>query len=231
MQAEKTMTNMAHVDPMIQAILKADHLSEETRIGYSKRLALIATAARNKALHLVLTLHAQKVLNWIFRSYTEAGTQRTMIVAILAAYKLLDLKTREKASYAMYLEQYERLDAELKDRAKDNVPTKRQRAGFVSYVELQRVRKKLEFDSKERLLLSFYGGCIPPLRNDLHACAIQLLKCDADEGSKQALLQEVTPNEILLPTESNAAGVLILREFKPKIESTQCCTPDLWGMS
>jgi len=41
----------------------------------------------------------------------------------------------------------------------------------------------------------------------------------------------VTPNEILLPTESNAAGVLILREFKPKIESTQCCTPDLWGMS
>lgn len=49
-----------------------------------------------------------------------------MIVAILAAYKLLDLKTREKASYALYLEQYELLDAELKDR--DNVPTKRQRA-------------------------------------------------------------------------------------------------------
>ncbi len=85
------MTNMAHVDPMIQAILKA----EETRIGYSKRLALIATAARNKGLTLVLTLHAQRVLNWIFRSYTEAGTQRTIIVAILAAYKLLNLKTRE----------------------------------------------------------------------------------------------------------------------------------------
>ena len=92
--------------------------------------------------------------------------------------------------------------------------TKRQRAGFVSYVELQRVRKKLEFDSKERLLLSFYGGCIPPLRNDLHACAIQLLKCEDDEGSKQAVLQQVTPNEILLPIDGNAAGVLILREFK-----------------
>ena len=208
------MTNMAHVDPMIQAILKADHLSEETCIGYSKRLALIATAARHKGLHLVLTLHPQKVLNWIFRSYTEVGTQRTMIVAILAAYKSLDLKTRDKASYAMYLEQYERLDAELKDRAKDNVPTKRQRAGFVSYVELQRVRKRLEFGSKERLLLSFYGGCIPPLRNDLHACAIQLLKCEDDEGSKQAVLQQVTPNEIWLPTDCNAAGVLILREFK-----------------
>ncbi len=33
------MTDMAHVDLMIQAILRASHLSEETRIGYSKRLA------------------------------------------------------------------------------------------------------------------------------------------------------------------------------------------------
>jgi len=208
------MTDMAHKDPMIQAILKADHLREETRLGYSKRLALIATAARNKALQPVLTLHPQKVLNWIFKSYTEVGTQRTMIVAVLAAYKLLNLKATKKASYAVYLEQYERLDEELRDRAKDNVPTERQRAGFVSYVELQKVRKKLTFGSKERLLLSFYGGCIPPLRNDLHACAIQLLKCDDDEVAKQALLHQVTPNEILLPVDRSAAGVLILREFK-----------------
>jgi len=94
------------------------------------------------------------------------------------------------------------------------VPTERQRAGFVSYIELQMVRKKLAFGSKERLLLSFYGGCIPPLRNDLHACAIQLLKCDDDEAAKQALLHQVTPNEILLPVDRNAAGVLILRGFK-----------------
>ena len=214
MQPETAMTNIDSVDPIIQAILRADHLSEETRIGYSKRLALIATAAKNKALQPVLTLHPQKVLNWIFRSYTEVGTQRTMIVAVLAAFKLLNLKATKKASYAMCLEQYERLDAQLRDRAKDNVPTERQRAGFVSYVELQMVRKKLAFGSKERLLLSFYGGCIPPLRNDLHACAIQLLKCDDDKAAKQALLHQVTPNEILLPVDRNAAGVLILREFK-----------------
>ena len=85
------MASIDNVDPMIQAIMRADHLSKETRIGYSKRLALIATAARNKELQPVLTLHPQKVLNWIFRSYTEVGTQRTMIVAILAAYKLLNL--------------------------------------------------------------------------------------------------------------------------------------------
>ena len=212
--ARGCMTSIDKVDPMIQAILRANHLSKETCIGYSKRLALIAAAAKNKALHPVLTMHPQKVLSWIFRNYSEVGTQRTMIVAILAAYKLLNLKATQQASYTMYLEQYERLDAQLRDRAKDNVPTERQRAGFVSYVELQKVRKKLTFGSKERLLLSFYGGCIPPLRNDLHACAIQLLNCDDDEAAQQALLHQVTPNEILLPVDTNSAGVLILREFK-----------------
>ena len=86
----------------------------------------------------------------------------------------------------------------------------------MSYVELQNIVKKLTFGSKERLLLSFYGGCIPPLRNDLHACAIQLLKCDDDQ---QALLHQVTPNEILLPADRNSAGLLILREFKTQDRS------------
>ncbi len=62
--------------------------------------------------------------------------------------------------------------------------------------------------------MSFYGGCIPPLRNNLQACAIQVLKRDDDEVAKQALLHQVTPNEILLPTDRSAAGVLILREVK-----------------
>lgn len=153
------MASIDKVDPMIQAIFRANHLSEETRIGYSKRLALIASAARRKALHSVLTMHPQKVLSWILKSYSEVGTQRTMIVAILAAYKQLNLKATQQASYAMYLEQYERLDAQLRDRAKDNVPTERQRAGFVSYVELQQVRKKLTFGSKERLLQGWRRGC------------------------------------------------------------------------
>jgi len=105
-----------------------------------------------------LTLHPQKVLNWIFRSYTEVGTQRTMIVAVLAAYNLMNMNGTKQASYAMYLEQYERLDEELRDRAKDNVPTERQRAGFVSYVELQKVRKKLTFLMMRSCLRTFKMG-------------------------------------------------------------------------
>ncbi|DBA88620.1 TPA: hypothetical protein ACH3X1_004267 [Trebouxia sp. C0004] len=153
------MTSIDKVDPVIQAILRADHLSEDTRIGYSKRLRLIATAARNKALHPVLTMHPHKVLNWIFRSYSEVGTQRTMIVAILAAYKLLHLKATNQASYAVYLEQYERLDAQLRDRAKDNVPSERQRAGFVSCVELQKDIQASEIEGEHKQI-SKCSSCI-----------------------------------------------------------------------
>ena len=89
----------------------------------------------------------------------------------------------------------------------------------MSYVELQKVRKKLTFGSKERLLLSSEGGCIPPLRNDLHACAIQLPKSNDGQAAQQALLHQVTPNEILLPADRNSAGVLILKEFKTQDRS------------
>ncbi|KAL3134500.1 hypothetical protein ABBQ38_006351 [Trebouxia sp. C0009 RCD-2024] len=58
---------------------------------------------------------------------------------IVAVYKLLDMKRKEQNSYDLFLEQYDKLDAVLRDRAKDNVPTARQRAGFVSYVELQKI--------------------------------------------------------------------------------------------
>ncbi len=44
-------------DPIIQAVLKADHLSEETRRVYSKNLSMIAQAARQQPLVKVLTQH------------------------------------------------------------------------------------------------------------------------------------------------------------------------------
>ena len=114
-----------------------------------------------------------------------------------------------------------KLDAQLRDRAKDNVPAERQRAGFVSYVELQKVKGGLLLAAKRgcccpcmvaAFLLS--GIIFKPVQYNLQACAIQLLKCDDDEVAKQALLHQVTPNEILLQTDRSAAGVLILREVK-----------------
>ena len=64
---------------MIQAILRANHLSEENRIGYFKTLDLIATAARNKAIQPVLAMHPQKVLSHFCKRYPEVG----MIVALV----------------------------------------------------------------------------------------------------------------------------------------------------
>ena len=66
------MTATDSVDPVIQAILRADHLSEETRIGLQKA-GPFAAAARNKALHPMLnhasTKSAELDLQELLRSW------------------------------------------------------------------------------------------------------------------------------------------------------------------
>ncbi len=200
-------------DPAIAAVLKAEHLSEETRRVYTKNLAMVAEAAGNRALLPVLTRHATSVIQYITTKYTEVASQKTMLVSIMAVYKLMNLKAKSQASYDRYLELFDKLDGTLKERSKSNLPSQRQAAGFVSHAELQQLRRKLPVGSKKRLLLSFYGGCIPPVRNNLHSAFIHMLKCK-EGAAKDAIMSSVTPNCILLPYDVKKEGALILREFK-----------------
>ncbi len=139
-----------------------------------------------------------------------------MLVSIMDVYKLMNLKAKSQASYDSYLKLFDKLDGILKERSKSNLPygaSQRQAAGFVSHAELQQLRRKLPVGSKERLLLSFYGGGIPPVRNDLHSAFIHMLKCK-EGAAKDAIMSSVTPNYILLPYDVKKEGALILREFK-----------------
>jgi hypothetical protein len=204
---------MPSADPAIEAVMKAEHLSEETRRVYSSKLEIIASAARNQPLLKVLTQHPEKVIWYIARKYKEIASQKTMLVSIMAVYRLLGIKIQAKTSYDSYLAYFDKLDAILRDRSKTNLSSKPQAEGFITHAELQLVREKLPVGSKERLLLSFYGGCIPPVRNDLHSAFIHMLKCKEGEA-RNAVMTSITPNCILLPYDTNKEGALILREFK-----------------
>ncbi len=204
---------MPSANPAIEAIQKAEHLSEETRRVYSSKLGIIAKAAGNQPLLRVLSHYPHKVIQYITRSYTEIASQKTLLVSIMAVYRLMNIKVKAKTSYDLYLALFDKLDAILKDRSKTNIPSKRQAAGFITHAELQLVKKKLPIGSKERLLLSFYGGCIPPVRNDLHSAFIHMLRCKEGEA-RNAIMTSTTPNCILLPYDTYKEGVLILREFK-----------------
>ncbi len=204
---------MPDVDPAIAVILKAEHLSEETRRGYSKNLAMIAAAAGNRSLLTVLTRCPNKVIDYITRKYSEIASRKTMLISIMAVYRLLGIKVTAKTSYNLYLAYFDKLDAIIRDRSKTKLPSKRQAAGFITHAELQAVCQKLPVGSKERLLLSFYGGCIPPVRNDLHSAFIHMLRCKEGEA-RNAVINSITPNCILLPYDTKRERVLILREFK-----------------
>jgi len=180
---------------------------------YNSKLRIIAAAARNKPLLQVLTQHPGKVIQYITRKYNEIASQKTMLVSIMAVYRLMNIKAKAKTSYDAYLIYFDKLDAILRDRSKTNIPSKRQAAGFITHEELQLVRKKLPVGSMKRLLLSFYGGCVPPVRNDLHCAFVHMLKCKEGKA-RDAIVAIITPNCILLPYDTNKEGALILREFK-----------------
>lgn len=79
------MTRIDNVDPMTQAIQRADHLKEETCIGYSKTLTLFDRSSKEQRTSTKLNLAFPKtVLHIIFKIYTEVGTQTTIFAAVLA---------------------------------------------------------------------------------------------------------------------------------------------------
>lgn len=81
--------------------------------------------------------------------------------------------------------------------------------------------------SKERLLLSFYGGCIPPMRYDLHCAFIDMLKCKQGEA-RNAVMTSITKDCILLPYDTKKEDAFILREFKTEdISNPELCSRGL----
>ena len=196
------------LDPAIEAVRKAEHLSEETRRVYGSKLGIIAKAADNQPLLKVLNHYPNQVIQYITKSFTEVASKKTMLVSMMAVYRLLNIKVKAKSSYDLYLAFFDKLDAILRDRSKTNLPSKRQAAGFITHAELQLVREKLPVGSKERLLLSFYGSCIPPETTCTH-----MLKCKEGEA-RNAVITSITPNCILLPYDTGNEGALILREYE-----------------
>ena len=118
---------------------------------------------------------------------------------------------------------FDKLDAVLRDRSKTDLPSKCQAAGFITQAKIQLVRKKLPVGSKERLLLSFYGECSPPVRNDLHSAFIHMSKCREGEA-RNAVLRSMNPNCILLPHDTIKEGALILRNLKMQDRANPICT-------
>ncbi len=143
-------TVMPGADPAIEAMQKAEHLSKETRRVYSSKLGIIANASGNQPLLRVLVHYPNKVIQYITRSYTEIASQKTMLVSVMAVFRLLNIKVKAKSSYDSYLAYFDKLDAVLRDRSKTNLLSKRQAAGFITHAELQLVREKLPDGSKER---------------------------------------------------------------------------------
>lgn len=135
---------MPSLDPAVEAVQKQSTSAKRQDVCTA---ANIAKAAGNQPLLKVLSHYPNKVIQYITKSYTEIASQKTMLVSIMAVYRLLNIKVKAKSSYDLYLAFFDKLDAVLRDRSKSNLPSKRQAAGFITHAELQLVREKLPVGS------------------------------------------------------------------------------------
>jgi len=63
----------------------------------------------------VLSHYPNKVIQYITSSYNEIASQKTMLVSIMAVYRLPGIKLKAKTSYDVYLAFFDKLDVMIKD--------------------------------------------------------------------------------------------------------------------
>ena len=138
--------------------------------------------------------------------YTHASLLNSVLAVIRHALPC-EVKARIKGQTEKLQHAHKAVHLRADQPAITNCATDRQRAGFVSYTELCKIRDALPANSREKLLLSFLTY-IPPARNDLACCRIyRSLPTDEDPYKG---------NYILLGSSPKGSSYICYRRFKTR---------------
>ena len=155
---------------MKEGISKAVDLSEKSKEIYLQRLKSWKDGTGKTVLTVIR--NPKKYIKWLKENKKELHTQKAYIAVIMAMFKHTDgLKDKYKTAHDEWYEEYNKITKEIEEQYKSNLPSERQKDGFVSLKEIIEKRDALPVGSKERLLLSMYTY-IPPLRNDYNRVLI-----------------------------------------------------------
>ena len=138
--------------------------------------------------------------------YTHASLLNSVLAVIRHALPC-EVKARIQKQTEKLQQAHKVVHLKADQPAITNCATDRQRAGFVSYTELCKVRDALPANSREKLLLSFLTY-IPPGRNDVACCRIyRSPPTDADPFKG---------NYILLGSGQKGSSYICYRHFKTR---------------
>ena len=138
--------------------------------------------------------------------YTHASLLNSMLAVIRHALPC-EVKARIKSQTEKLQQAHKAVHLKADQPALQNCATDRQRAGYIGYTELCKIRDALPATSRERLLLSFLTF-IPPGRNDLACCRIYR-SAPADEDVYKG-------NYILLGSGPKGSSYICYRRFKTR---------------
>lgn len=155
---------------MIAEKINATRLSELTKRNYLSRVSVLERMLKKDIEDIIAAPEAS--LADIKRYWTLSKTQKNFIVCILALRKHIpEFNERHKDAFEKWADALADIDEKIRDIDMYNMPSERQKKGYIPFDSIREKIKKLSKGSVERMLIAMYT-LIEPLRADYNRLKI-----------------------------------------------------------
>ena len=171
---------------LIDAI-QGSALAKLTKQNYLSRLNVMKRMFEEKPIYDILLL-GEEAVDKIIKAYPSSKSQKNFLVVVLALFKYCDgLKEKvPKDIWRIWATSYNSCADRIDEQTMLNLPSDRQRAGYIEYEEFKKRIDTLPKKSVDRLLLAMYG-LIEPLRGDYNRVRIYKGKLPAKDREENYL--------------------------------------------
>lgn len=159
-------------DVEFEQALKKSPLAPATRQNYLSRLNVIRRLIPNKSLWDII-MSGDEAVKAIINAYPSRKTQKGFLITIMALWKYLpELKDLvPKDIWRIWATSYNETNDRIEEDVMLNIPSERQKEGYVPFDEFKKRVYDLPKKGIDRLLVAMYS-LIEPLRGDYNAVRI-----------------------------------------------------------
>jgi len=183
---------------LLKAIMAAD-LSPVTKKTYKDRGSMLKRETKRSLFYIAS--HPEVYIPWLEKEYPNVTSRKVYFSFILGLYKYNQGFAEQcPEAYKKYVEVFKVADQAVEARYKENLPSDRQKDGYVPFADIIKKRDSLRSGVIDKLLLGLYTY-LPPIRCEYGRVA--LYKSNAMPASPD-------PNHII------DEKTLIISQFKTK---------------
>jgi hypothetical protein len=174
MNKKRTGKQQMTSDNIYLDALKNAQIAESTTDNYINGLnrikAILEKQSQNSSIDYILN-NADAIYPLLSSNISNKGSLKTTIASVLGVMKHCNFKSTNKPQFAAWYRRYRPLLEEVNRQEKSSIPTERQTKGMVRWGDVIAIRNRLgkvEYGSRDHLLLSMYTYLAPRRQEDYH---------------------------------------------------------------